>query len=268
MADKSKIEWTDASWNPLRGCTRVSEGCRNCYAERMSARFSKPGEPFHGVAEMTPQGPRWTGKVLPVYEHLADPLRWKKPRRIFVCSMSDLFHKDVPDEFVDKVFAVMALAGQHTYQVLTKRPERAAEYLRDAKPFNRIGQAARELWQGMGRQVNWVWQGGWPLSNVWVGTSVENQEAADKRIPYLLQVPAAVRFLSVEPMLGPVNLRPGHVHSGFPGHISSDGRTVGARLNIHWVICGGENGRKVSMPELDGRVWDQMPVTPERSTTP
>src|SRR3990167_8098022 len=130
MGVKSSIEWTDATWNPIRGCSRVSEGCRNCYAERMAARFSDRGMPHHGLAVRHPISssirgnvtePRWTGEVRFIEEHLEDPIYWKKPRRIFVNSMSDLFHEKVKDEWIDRIFAVMALAPQHTFQVLTKR---------------------------------------------------------------------------------------------------------------------------------------------------
>lgn len=131
MSGATKIEWTDSTWNPLRGCSRVSPGCGGpghqggCYAERIAARFSDVGQPFHGLAERTIHGGRWTGKVAVAPDHIfLAPLRWKKPRRIFVNSMSDLFHEAVPDETIDRVFAVMALTPQHTYQVLTKRAER------------------------------------------------------------------------------------------------------------------------------------------------
>lgn len=122
MADKSKIEWTDATWNPIRGCTRVSEGCTNCYAETVAARFSGPGQPYDELAKMVtrPDGrheARWTGEVRLIETHLDDPLRWRKPRMVFVNSMSDLFHEKVPDEWIDRIFAVMALAPQHTFQI-------------------------------------------------------------------------------------------------------------------------------------------------------
>ncbi len=120
---KTKIEWTTDVWNPTRGCTRVSEGCRNCYAELMAARFSKPGLWGHGLAEMTEAGPRWTGKIALIEEKIEQPLRWKRPRRIFVNSVSDLFHEGVSDEIIDRIFAVMSRAQQHQFQVLTKRPE-------------------------------------------------------------------------------------------------------------------------------------------------
>ena len=138
MGDRSAIPWTDATWNPIRGCSRVSEGCRNCYAERIAARFSGPGQPYEGLATMTPSGPRWSGKVELVESALDLPLRWRKPRRVFVNSMSDLFHEQVPDDWIDRVFSVIALAPQHTFQVLTKRPERMRAYLSDAATRGRI----------------------------------------------------------------------------------------------------------------------------------
>ncbi len=137
MGDKSKIEWTDATWNPIRGCSRVSEGCRNCYAERVAARFSGEGQPYQGLAVMTESGPRWTGEVRLIEEHLEDPLRWKKPRRIFVNSMSDLFHEKVKYEWIERIYEIMRAAHWHTFQVLTKRAER----MRD---FFSIYQAAKE----------------------------------------------------------------------------------------------------------------------------
>src|SRR6185295_14646626 len=124
MADKSKIEWTDATWNPIRGCSVVSEGCRHCYAMQVAARFSDKGQAYEGLAYRNESGAHWTGKVRLIEEHLEDPLRWKRPRRIFVNSMSDLFHESIPDEWIDRVFSVMAMAPQHTFQILTKRPER------------------------------------------------------------------------------------------------------------------------------------------------
>jgi protein gp37 len=218
VADGTKIEWTDATWNPVRGCSRVSEGCRNCYAEGVAARFSGPWQAYEGLAKMTPQGPRWTGKVSLVGNHIADPLRWDKPRRIFVNSMSDLFHSELSNENIALIFAVMACAPKHTFQCLTKRPERMREFM---------AWLGEEPWKTMHRALAvsgvafppWVGENGevlfdrlnnasWPLPNVWLGTSVENQRAADERVPYLLQTPAVVRFLSCEPLLGPVNLEP------------------------------------------------------------
>ncbi len=236
----TKIEWADETWNILTGCTRVSPGCENCYAERLAATRMKNHPRYHGVAKMTPAGPRFTGEVREHHQLLEVPLRWRKPRMIFVSAQSDLFHPLVPAEFIAKVFATMAEARQHRFQVLTKRPERAADLLNDPP-------------------------GGttWPLPNVWIGTSVEDQQRADERIPHLLNCPAAVRFVSAEPLLGPVELdmmvmpRDHPIGEGFPGTLNAlTGLWVPAVGNvdeewdnaqdhhpsIDWVIVGGESG--------------------------
>lgn len=210
MADATPIEWTDATWNPITGCTRVSEGCRNCYAEVMAARFSGPGQWGEGLARIVrhPNGKtidhRWTGKLRFNDRALDLPLRWRKPRRIFVNSTSDLFHEDVPDEWIDKVFAVMALSPQHTFQVLTKRPERMREYIHP-RPSAR-GPCVQDRIEAI-YYANHQYPSAWPLPNVWIGTSIEDQATADARIPHLLDTPAAVRFVSAEPLLGPLDLR-------------------------------------------------------------
>lgn len=249
MGDTS-IAWTNKTWNPIRGCSRVSEGCRFCYAETFAARFNGPGEPYEGLVTRTRNGARWTGVVREVPEHLEDPLKWRKPRMIFVNSMSDLFHESLSFEAIDKVFAVMAVGMQHTYQVLTKRPERALEYLSDEGLFDRINRL-------IGRQYehdDWVWQSsvaGWPLKNVWLGVSVEDQAAADKRIPLLLQTPAAVRWISAEPLLGPVDLSPwldphacvGHeVARVAPWDEPEIQSCDGCEPFLNWVVVGGESG--------------------------
>ena len=188
MGAKTGIEWTDATWNPIRGCSRVSEGCRNCYAERQALRFAGPGQAYEGLAVLQNGRPHWTGKIAFVEEHLLDPLRWRKPKRIFVNSMSDLFHENVTDEMRDKIFAVMALSPQHTFQVLTKRPKQMLGYLERNATGGRIFHVAQKL-DAKGHGAG---SGSWPLPNVWLGVSVENQVAADERIPLLLQTPAAV----------------------------------------------------------------------------
>ena len=210
MATNSSIEWTDATWNPTRGCTRVSEGCRHCYAERMAVRFSGEGQSYEGLSVMTPAGPRWTNRVQLVPEMVEQPLRWKKPRFVFVNSMSDLFHEEVPLEFIQRVFAVMELCPQHTIQVLTKRSSR----LRELAP--RLP---------------------WP-SNVWMGVSVEDARVVH-RVADLRAVPAAVRFLSVEPLIGPVDDLP--------------------LEGIHWVIVGGESGpgARPMQPEWVDSIYQQ-----------
>lgn len=227
MGTKTGISWTDATWNPLRGCTRVSQGCVNCYAESVAARFSGPGQPYEGLAKMVNSHPRWTNTIMLVRKHLEDPLHWRAPKRVFVNSMSDCFHPDVPDSYVHEIFEVMNAAPRHQFQILTKRPERMKAYCQRFQPN--------------------------PLANVWLGTSVENQETADERIPHLMQTPAAIRFLSCEPLLGPVTLwkltkpyyevgfsTPREVYPldglfAIPDHDWS----VGA---IDWVIVGGESG--------------------------
>ena len=227
----SSIEWTDKTWNPTVGCSKVSAGCKNCYAETMHARLTgmrvpKYAEPFTVVK--------------PWPAHLAEPLRWKKPARIFVNSMSDLFHGDVDDEYIAAVFGVMAACPQHTFQVLTKRAERLPRWFGWAVARGNQQSLMHECVKTyMGydnRQRPAVNERRWPLPNVWIGVSVENQEQADARIPHLLNVPAAVRFLSCEPLLGPVTLHPGIL--GCVGHLAE---TFGNPL-IHWVIVGGESG--------------------------
>ncbi|HLN24207.1 MAG TPA: phage Gp37/Gp68 family protein [Patescibacteria group bacterium] len=233
------IAWTDETWNPLRGCSRVSEGCRHCYAEQVAGRFSGPGQAFEGLATRVDGKGRWTSAVRLIEDKLTDPLRWRRPRRVFVNSVSDLFHESVTDALRDRIFAAMALCPHHTFQVLTKRPERMREYLgrdfRDTEIANAI--------RAMGRDVsNWTL----PLPNVWLGTSIENQAAADERIPHLLATPAAVRFVSAEPLLGAVDLTnikpPGHHHGDAHGW-SAIWRDNGlGREWLDWVIVGGESG--------------------------
>jgi protein gp37 len=250
MAETS-IEWTDKTWNPTRGCKRVSPGCKNCYAERMAMRFSGPGMPYEGLVHMTSQGPKWTGIVREVPSMLDAPLHWKKPQRIFVDSMSDLFEEQVSDEFIDKVFAVMALCSRHTFQALTKRADRMQRYMSAPGLRVRIQNVVddMEAWDGgfIPRDQSAPVIKQWPLPNVWLGVSVEDQERADERIPMLLETPAAVRFISAEPLLGPVDLR-FHIYSEPTGNF----RTHGAKRQfesarpadggLHWVIAGGESG--------------------------
>ncbi|MGI8546880.1 MAG: DUF5131 family protein [Gemmatimonadaceae bacterium] len=247
MGAKTKIEWTDSSWNTLRGCSRVSFGCMNCYAETLAARFAGPGMPYEGLARNTSAGPRWTGKVMLVHEHLADPLRWTRPRRIFVNSMSDVFHPEVPDEYIAAMFGVMMYAKHHTFQVLTKRPERMAALLPTLSAL-RCHAAASGLigdtsaWHRAYKPADAVF----PLPNVWLGVSVEHQEAADERIPILLDTPAAVRFLSCEPLLGPVDLRLGGTrHGGTTFNVLDAAAGLVPwtdKPRLHWVIVGGESG--------------------------
>jgi protein gp37 len=201
------IQWTDAGWNPVRGCSVISPGCTNCYAMRQAHRFSGPGKPYEGLTRSRVKlGPVWTGDVRLVREHLSVPLAWKQPRRIFVNSMSDLFHEGLTDEEICEVFEVMRRTPQHTFQILTKRPDRMPAI------------AAR-----------------YALPNVWLGTSVENQEVFDVRIPHLLATPAVIRFLSCVPLLGPLDLS----------------RFVSQTPERAWVIVGGESGPGARRFELD-----------------
>jgi protein gp37 len=239
------IEWTDSTWNPITGCTKVTPGCDNCYAETFAERWrGTAGHHFENGFDLT---------LRP--NALTMPLRWRKPRKVFVNSMSDLFHKDIPDEYIARVFAVMALTPQHTYQVLTKRHGRMRSLL-STQDFVRLVDDFREQTQPGCGDFNW------PLPNVWLGVSVEDQKRADLRIPALLETPAAVRFLSCEPLLGPVDLdgpiipgrgRPKLTYwlTGRPYWDESKATTTSTGLtmapistgpSIDWVIVGGESG--------------------------
>jgi protein gp37 len=208
---------------------------------KMAGRLEAMGSPiYRGHTTKTKAGFVWNGKVAASnWGQVIKPLSWKKPRRIFVNSMSDLFHDDMPVEVIDQVFAVMALCPQHTFQVLTKRFSRMRDYCLDRKMPERVGEQMgviggdeREGWYApvCDGKRGWV-EASMPLPNVWLGASVENQEAADYRIPALLETPAAVRFLSCEPLLGPI------VFSKVPGF-----NRIGLDLSNWWVICGGESG--------------------------
>lgn len=258
MGTDSKIEWTDTTWNPVVGCTKVSEGCQNCYAERMAGRqaamecakikdfaqLTKRQRRYVDVVTMM-HDPReektyfkgWNGKTFCDESALDKPLHWKNPRKIFVCSMGDLFHPSVPFAFIDRVMNVVWDCNEHIFQVLTKRPERMLAYFKthnlglDTIPF--------------------------PLDNLWLGVTAENQAMADRRIPILLQIPAAVRFVSVEPMLGPVDFREfeekqwrcdgcGELYSHFQdltcNHCGYAERQADYVNPLDWVIIGCESG--------------------------
>ncbi|SLJ43525.1 bacteriophage protein gp37 [Mycobacteroides abscessus subsp. abscessus] len=223
MGDKTRIEWADATWSPVTGCTRVSDGCLNCYIER-STPIRVAGRKFDGEG---------IGSSLAVQLHpnrLDWPLRKRDGKKIFVCSQADLFHSDVPDEYIAKVFAVMALAPHHTFQVLTKRHDRMRSLLSSHAFWARVGVA------GLDRDV-WLPQAGVSLDhhylpNVWLGVSAEDQKRADLRIPALLDTPAAIRFVSAEPLLGPIDLH------GDP--LGKD--SVFWIGHLDWVIVGGESG--------------------------
>lgn len=221
MSDQRKggIAWTEETWNPLRGCSRVSEGCRNCYAETVAGRFSGPGQPYEGLVRLSAEGKhgraRWNGVVRLVPEKIDQPIGWRRPRRIFVNSMSDLFHETVPFEQIDTIFGVMAACRYigrdarpgHVFQILTKRPERMREYLSTDRRTQWASAAAHH---GGGRDPDGIYDqtalGPVALPNVWLGVSVEDQASANARIPLLLETPAAVRWVSYEPAIGPVDL--------------------------------------------------------------
>ena len=241
MAEASKIEWTDATWNPITGCTLVSDGCKNCYAANLAATRLKDHPSRKGLARLNADGiAKFTGEVRFNEDWLDQPLRWRRPRMIFVCAHGDLFHESVPDEWIDQVFAIMALAPDHTFQVLTKRPERMRDYMSSEDTYQRILRAADPIRikrpdlcrvpMSDPRQAAF-----WP--HVWLGTSVENQATAEERVPALMATPAAVRFLSSEPLLSEINL---DGIWGYPGSACGDDLD---RWPIHWVIIGGESGR-------------------------
>ena len=218
MAENTKIEWTDATWSPITGCTVLSPGCSGCYAMTLAGGRMQHHWSRKGLTKPGPNGPVWTGEVRFNEAWLDQPLRWRKPRTIFVCAHSDLFHPTVPDEWIDKVFAVMALAPRHVFQVLTKRSERMRSYIEN-DPRDRINREAGTLmaWDKIGHAE-------WPLPNVWLGTSIEGP-AYWARATYLKQTPAAVRFLSIEPLI-----------EGLGTHV----RIVD---DMDWVIVGGESGK-------------------------
>lgn len=269
----TRIEWTDQTWNPTTGCTRVSAGCDHCYAVAMTRRLAGMGkEKYQGLVGKG----HFNGVVKCHKDALSIPLRWRKPRMVFVNSMSDLFHRDVPFEFIDRVFAVMALCPQHTFQVLTKRPERMAEYLSkpliletrsdvvaetavtlsrkfdmysDAKPrgvvFDGRGSNPAKYIRSSAKDVENRRPWYWPLPNVWLGTSVEDQEQLNKRLHHIMECPAAVTFLSIEPLLGGV-----HIPEVFLNPL----RPPYGKMDRPWVIVGCESkGARV------GRFADEYP---------
>lgn len=255
MSQNTSIEWTDATWNPVRGCSRISPGCVNCYAEGIAARFSDPATeetpagPFHLYADRNKSGSKWTGKVDLIEDKLLEPLSWRKPRRAFVNSMSDLFHEGMPDEAIDRVFAVMALTPHITHQVLTKRAHRMREYFSKIQNggFTRkleVCMAADAIATSGISPVNlYRPTDAWPLPNVWLGVSVEDQQAADERMPELLNTPAAVRFVSYEPALEAVDWRPylpGRVNPHWTGRADDN---PASEWGLDQIICGGESGR-------------------------
>jgi protein gp37 len=266
MAEASEIEWTDATWNPITGCTMVSAGCTNCYAMGLAGTRLKNHASRVGLTRETGGRHVWTGEVRFNEGWLDQPLRWRRPRMIFPCAHGDLFHESVPDKWINSIFAVMALAPQHTFQVLTKRPERMSRYLTrimegDNGSEDIADAAVRVTGSPCAAHIE---DAQWPLPNVWLGTSIEDQATADARIPQLLATPAAVRFISAEPLLGEVDLESAwHGESALSGecwgdcawcetgnppmHNCQKGRQSGAQIDkgrdgLDWVICGGESG--------------------------
>lgn len=253
MGDNTGIQWTDASWNPVTGCTKVSLGCAHCYAEDVANRFwhrQYRAIPVNLKADGSSDGqrPREFTDVQWHLDRLDQPLRWRKPRRVFVNSMSDLFHEEIPNAFIDQVFAVMALSPRHTFQVLTKRAQRMRDHglalMHDEDRLERFYETMRRL-GGSEQQIEWAIDH-WPLPNVWLGVSVENQRWADERIPLLFQTSAAVRFLSCEPLLAPIDLKLWN-----PRDPKSEGQwmaavegvgVIGMNRPVDWVIIGGESG--------------------------
>lgn len=268
MADHSSIEWTDATWNPITGCSIVSPGCTNCYAMKLAGTRLKHIDSRKGLTRDTKAGPVWTGEVRLNRQWLYQPFDWKKPRRIFVCAHGDLFAENVPDEWIDKVFAIMALAPQHTFQVLTKRAKRMREYMTAAR--ERIAIEAMHS-APIGQEIGSVglifhphnrpstYFEKWPLPNVWLGVSAERQQEADERVPELLGTPAAIRFVSAEPLLGPIDFRkymwPVHGWWSGPYRSYQEAKAAGGECGlkrqalvwagstfIDWIIVGGESG--------------------------
>lgn len=290
VVSESAIEWTERTWNPVTGCSKVSPGCAHCYAERIELRFGRSLKPW------TPENAAENVKLHP--ERLEEPLRRRKPTMYFVNSMSDLFHEEVPPRFIAEVFAVMALADQHTFQVLTKRPERMRDLLVDSFFWAVMeGAVHRRVAEDVGGDPSmWLAVDG-PLPNVWLGTSIENRRFVH-RADVLRETPAAVRFVSAEPLLGPlVPIGPHYFEEGqyrwYGQHVLPD---PGLNLTgIDWLIVGGESGPgarpmrvewvrdlrdaaqasgtafffkqwggrtpKAGGRELDGRTWDEMPHT-------
>ncbi|SFJ68426.1 DUF5131 family protein [Methylobacterium brachiatum] len=289
MAETSSIEWTDATWQIVTGCTIDTPGCTNCYAMKLAGTRLRNHPSRVGLTRETKAGPVWTGEVRFNEQWLLQPLLWARGRNIFVAAHGDLFHPGVPDEVLDRIFAVMAASSQHTFQVLTKRSGRMRAYLSAPDLVARIITALELLSQEIGPGRNsrdprggagWNCYAAaenlklgnersswplWPLKNVWLGVSAEDQRRADERVPDLLATPAAVRFVSAEPLLGPIDFtrieaaketdaegrttvhpkrinsltgRAGHYPSPTIFHVDSHG--VGARLD--WIIAGGESG--------------------------
>ena len=206
MADRSGIEWTDATWNPITGCRIKSPGCAGCYAMKLAGGRMQNHWSREGLTEPSKAGPVWNGKVRFNEAWLDQPLRWKRPRTIFVCAHSDLFYEEVPFAWIDRIVTVMRLAEQHRFQVLTKRPDRMLAYFTDRSPARADGRGKAAIALGYDGPLELLGNP-WPPANVWLGVSAEDQVWAEARVPFLLDTPAAVRFVSAEPLIGPIDFR-------------------------------------------------------------
>lgn len=215
MSGQTKIEWATKVWNPVVGCQKVSEGCRNCYAEELHNRRHKAYQ--DGKLQNIPQYAKLFSEIQLLHDRIDEPLFWGKTQKVFVNSMSDIFHEDIPFEFLEEVFFTMNEESRHTFMILTKRPQRMRDFI----------EWLINKWSDDSVGLSW-----YPPNNIWFGVSVENQEAADERIPFLLNTPASVRFLSCEPLLGSIDLTS---YLGF-----NDPKTKGPLID--WVIVGGETG--------------------------
>lgn len=254
----TKIEWTERTWNPIVGCSIVSPGCTNCYAMKMAARIERMSPQvwqYRGLTQPSKAGPVWTGDVaLAPDRALAEPQRRKKPTMYFVNSMGDLFHEDVPDEWISRAFYVMAQCPQHTFQILTKRSSNMRRVMSD----HGFSEDVRTTLRIIDNPDQGPWR--WPLPNVWLGVSAERQREANERIPDLLATPAAVRFVSAEPLLGPIDF----AHLSHPAH--PHGYVNALRFNecrLDWVIVGGESGvgARPMHPEWALSIRDQCAAT-------
>lgn len=267
MADKSKIEWTDATWNPITGCEIVSPGCKNCYAMRLAGSRLQHHPSRKGLTKPSKGGPVWTGEVRLNEGWIEQPTKWHAPRKIFVCAHGDLFYEKVPDEWIDRVFAVMTQCHQHTFQVLTKRPARMKDYIDRVWNARKGMEPAIEGFANGKRYVlgpykfhdETEWRD-WPLPNVHLGVSCERQEEADERIPILLETKAAVRFISAEPLIGPIDAskfmwpvcgwwksskyRNYEQAKAAGDECGLDRQSVvhADRVFLDWMIAGGESG--------------------------
>lgn len=250
MGDRTRIEGSDASWNPTYGCSAVSRGCQHCYARRIAAHSAKPGQVYYGIAKYTSAGsPRWTGKLVRAEDKLWDPLRWQDGRMIAVDTMSDLFHERIPDAWRDEAYGVMALCPQHTFQVCTKRPLAMERYFSAPEVWQRIEAEARRIYaarHGKRYPSEGHLQG--PLPNVWHGVSVESQRHAARRIPVLLRVPSHRHYVAAEPLLGPLNLTP-WLEAGIGWVlVSGEGGPEARPCDVAWIRALVEQGHQAGTP--------------------